>query len=69
MAYGGFLGMGQRYYPLPWRILSYDPRAGGYRIDLSHHDMERAPSFTREEEPRFDRQYGRSVNSWYGLGG
>ena len=67
MSYGGFLGLGQRYYPLPWRILSYDTDAGGYRIDMSHRDFERAPSFGRDDEPRFSRDYGRRVNNWYGL--
>jgi sporulation protein YlmC with PRC-barrel domain len=67
MSYGGFLGLGQRYYPLPWRILSYDTREGGYRIDMSHRDLERAPSFGRDDEPRFSRDYGRRVNDWYGL--
>ena len=67
MAYGGFLGMGQRYYPLPWRILEYDTRAGGYHIDMKDRDLERAPSFTREDEPRFSRDYSRRVHNWYGL--
>lgn len=67
MRYGGFLGMAQRYYPLPWRILTYDTREGGYRIDLTARDMERAPSFGREDEPRFSRDYGRRVHNWYGL--
>ncbi|HWT13854.1 MAG TPA: PRC-barrel domain-containing protein [Allosphingosinicella sp.] len=67
MSYGGFLGLGQRYYPLPWRILSYDTRQGGYRIEMSERDLERAPSFGREDEPRFSRDYGRRVNDWYGL--
>ena len=67
MTYGGFLGMGVRYYPLPWRILSYDTREGGYRIDMSSRDFERAPSFSRDDEPRFNRDYGRRVNHWYGL--
>jgi len=67
MSYGGFLGIGQRYYPLPWRILSYDTREGGYRIDMSERDLERAPSFGREDEPRFSREYGRRVRDWYGL--
>ena len=67
MRYGGFLGMGQRYYPLPWRILTYDTREGGYRIDLTDRDMQRAPSFDRNEEPRFSRDYGRHVHNWYGL--
>ena len=67
MSYGGFLGVGQRYYPLPWRILSYDTNEGGYRVDLDARDMERAPSFSRSDEPRFNRDYGRRVHSWYGL--
>jgi hypothetical protein len=68
MAYStGFLGMGTRYYPLPWRVLSYDKRAGGYRIDLTERDLRHAPSFDRETEPRFDRDYGSRVHDYYGL--
>ena len=67
MSYGGMLGMGQRYYPLPWRILTYDTRAGGYRVDLSSRDLRDAPSFDRQSEPRFDQQYGERVHGWYGL--
>ena len=68
MAYStGFLGFGTRYYPLPWRTLSYDTRAGGYRIDLTERDLRDAPSFDRESEPRFDRDYGSRVHNYYGL--
>ena len=67
MSYGGFLGVGQRYYPMPWKILSYDTHEGGYRVDMDYHDLERAPSFGRDDEPRFSREYGRRVHSWYGL--
>lgn len=67
MTYGGFLGMGTRYYPLPWRVLTYDTRAGGYRIHLSDRDLQDAPSFDRNSEPRFDRDYSRRVHDYYGL--
>jgi sporulation protein YlmC with PRC-barrel domain len=67
MSYGGFLGLGQRYFPLPWRMLDYDTREGGYHIDMTDRDLERAPSFTRESEPRFSREYGRRVHDYYGL--
>lgn len=67
MSYGGFLGMGTRYYPLPWRVLTYDTRAGGYRIHLGERDLRDAPSFDRNSEPRFDRDYGERVHGWYGL--
>lgn len=68
MTYGGFLGMGTRYYPLPWDILSYDTRLGGYRVEMVERDLERAPSFDRDSEPAFDEGYGRRVRGWYGLG-
>jgi hypothetical protein len=68
MSYGGFLGMGTRYYPMPWDILSYDTRLGGYRVDMMERDLERAPSFDRDSEPSFDTSYGRRVRGWYGLG-
>lgn len=67
MTYGGFLGMGTRYYPLPWDILSYDTRLGGYRVEMVERDLERAPSFGRHDEPEFDTSYGRRVRGWYGL--
>ncbi|HEY0115397.1 MAG TPA: PRC-barrel domain-containing protein [Allosphingosinicella sp.] len=68
MTYGGFLGMGTRYYPLPWDILEYDTRLGGYRVDMPERDLERAPSFDRDSEPEFDRRYNERVRGWYGLG-
>jgi|GEM_PF-271281 len=69
MTYGGFLGMGTRYYPMPWEILEYDTRLGGYRVDMMERDLERAPSFDRDSEPEFDRRYNDRVRGWYGLGG
>lgn len=66
MSYGGFLGMGQHYFPLPWDILTYDTREGGYHVDMTERDLERAPSFNRENEPRFDRDYDRHVGRYYG---
>ncbi len=68
MSYGGFLGMGTRYYPMPWDLLTYDTRLGGYRVDMMERDLERAPSFDRDSEPSFDTSYGRRVRGWYGLG-
>lgn len=67
MSYGGFMGLGTRYYPVPWRMLTYDTRMGGYVVDMTERDLERAPSFDRNSEPTFDRQYGERVHGWYGL--
>ena len=29
MSFGGFLGVGEDYHPLPWNTLKYDTRQGG----------------------------------------
>ena len=63
----GFLGFGERYYPLPWKVLSYDERVGGYRIDMTERDLEDAPSFDRDSEPRFSDDYDDRVHGWYGM--
>ena len=34
LSFGGFLGMGEDYYPVPWSTLTYDTDLGGYRVKL-----------------------------------
>jgi hypothetical protein len=67
MSYGGFLGMGDQYYPLPWRMLTYRTDLGGYEIELTERDLDEAPSFNRRTEPRFNRAYSRDVYGYYGV--
>jgi len=30
LSFGGFLGIGDDHYPLPWQSLKYDTNLGGY---------------------------------------
>src|ERR1700747_2877388 len=34
ISFGGFLGMGEDYYPMPWASLKYDTNPGGYRVGV-----------------------------------
>ena len=34
MSFGGFLGMGEKYHPLPWQSLHYEPERGGYVVNV-----------------------------------
>lgn len=68
LSFGGFLGMGERHYPLPWNQLTYDERQGGYVVDITERDLERAPSHRAGEQPRFDRGYSSDINRFYGIG-
>jgi len=35
MSFGGFLGIGESYHPLPWKALTYDTRQSGYVVEVS----------------------------------
>ncbi len=67
MSFGGFLGMGESYHPLPWKVLNYDTDRGGYVVDLDKNMLERGPSYRSDAEPRYDRAYGEQVNNYYGV--
>ena len=68
MSFGGFLGMGESYHPLPWRRLTYDTRLGGYVVDLDRARLEKAPSYTARNAPDWsDRTYGQRVDDFYGV--
>jgi hypothetical protein len=57
MSFGGFLGIGERYHPLPWNVLDYDEDKGGYVVDMSEDQLKSAPHFSREEiDPRLGRR-------------
>ena len=68
MSFGGFLGIGERYHPLPWRMLTYDTGRGGYVVDVTRERLEQAPSYARDEAPwGGNPDYGRDVYAHYGL--
>jgi PRC-barrel domain protein len=66
LTFGGFLGMGSSYHPLPWNQLHYDPNQGGYIVDLAKEQLEGAPTYSASEEVRWDDPaYGRGIDSYY----
>jgi PRC-barrel domain len=68
MSFGGFLGMGESYHPLPWNVLDYDERQGGYVVDLNKERLQNAPYYAANDMPDWsDRQYGRQIDDYYGI--
>jgi len=39
MSFGGFMGIGEDYYPLPWSLLTYNPRLEGYEVNVSEEQL------------------------------
>jgi sporulation protein YlmC with PRC-barrel domain len=43
--FGGWLGMGQDHYPLPWAKLKYNESLGGYVVNLTEKQLQGAPKY------------------------
>jgi sporulation protein YlmC with PRC-barrel domain len=44
VGFGGFLGMGEKYHPLPWSVLKYDDNQGAYIVNLTKEQLAAAPA-------------------------
>ena len=65
MSFGGFLGIGESYHPLPWRALTYDTRLGGYVVDIDKDRLAGAPRHGAEEDAFADPAFGSKVDAYY----
>jgi hypothetical protein len=50
MSFGGFLGIGEKYHPLPWSVLKYDTAKGGYVVPLDKDVLLKAPTVERDAD-------------------
>ena len=71
LSFGGFLGIGSSYHPLPWHELTYDTSLGGYVVNRSKDQLEGAPAYSASELRSWDDAvYSGRVDDYYsGLGG
>jgi hypothetical protein len=66
MSFGGFMGLGENFHPLPWSALRYDTEADGYVIDMPKDRLQAAPAFKENERPMWtDRDYERRLHAYY----
>lgn len=65
LEFGGFLGLGSDYYPVPWKLLDYDVDQGGYVLDIDKSRLDKAPRYGRETPPEFSNDYGRQVYGYW----
>jgi hypothetical protein len=68
LSFGGFLGIGDDHYPLPWPSLKYNVELGGYQTLIPVERIAGAPKYARSgtwdwESP----ERARSVDDYYGV--
>ena len=65
LSFGGFLGMGDEYYPLPWSTLKYDTNLGGFRVNVTKEQLDGGPKYQQDEEWDYSRANDQRVHDHY----
>ena len=68
LSFGGFLGIGDRYHPLPWSQLRYDTKLGGYVVGLDRAQLEAAPNYNENDLDVWGGSHTRDVDRYYDNG-
>jgi sporulation protein YlmC with PRC-barrel domain len=70
LSFGGFMGIGSDYYPLPWHSLKYSVDLGGYQTLVTEDQLHDAPRYRDETDWNWgDAARARHIDEYYGLGG
>ena len=68
LSFGGFLGIGEKYHPLPWEALHYDLGKGGYVVRMTREQLERAPTIDANDSVDWENEaWGENVYRHYGV--
>jgi sporulation protein YlmC with PRC-barrel domain len=58
LGFGGLLGVGEKYAPVPWSMLDYSPDKGGYVVPMSEDMIKKAPAFDLSDLTKSDGSFG-----------
>jgi hypothetical protein len=65
LSFGGFLGIGSDYYPIPWSMLKYDTSLEGYKVNITKDQLDRAPKYSSDTDWQWSRDNDRRVYDYY----
>lgn len=73
VSFGGFLGIGEKFHPVPWALLTYDVDRGGFVVPLTEASLKGAPNYDAAEIRALGgpehRTYGDTIYGYYGTYG
>ncbi len=65
LGFGGFLGIGEKYHPMPWSNLDYDEQVGGYVVPISKEALEHAPVYDLGDLTKSDGNIRQKATEYY----
>jgi uncharacterized protein YrrD len=66
LSFGGFLGVGDKLFAVPWKSLNYDPQQQAFVINADKKVLEKAPGFDKNNWPDMaDTNLRANIYSYY----
>lgn len=67
LSFGGFLGMGDKLFAVPWDALTLDPKNKGFTLDIERVRLQHAPGFDKSKWPDMsDPTWAKQVRAYFG---
>lgn len=67
LSYGGFLGMGEKLFAVPWQALKLDTENKRFILNVDSAKLDSAPGFDKDHWPNMaDPTWAKSIHSYYG---
>ena len=64
-ATGGFLGVGEKFHPLPWSLLTYNHAPEGYVVSVGRDAIRAAPAYDRDQLTSTNYGWGDQVHRYF----
>ena len=67
LSFGGFAGMGDKLFAVPWDALTLDTENKRFTLNVEKDRLKAAPGFDKDEWPDMaDPSWAQSIHSYYG---
>jgi len=67
MSFGGFLGMGEKLFAVPWKALTLDTKNKRFVLHVEKDRLKDAPGFDKDKWPNMaDQSWAKEIHSYYG---
>ena len=68
LSFGGFMGLGEKLFAVPWEALRLDTENKRFELDVDKERLESAPGFDRKHWPDMaDTTWQNSIHAYYGV--
>jgi sporulation protein YlmC with PRC-barrel domain len=66
LSFGGVLGLGAKFHPVPWKLLKFDEDKRAYVIPMTKADLQKAPMIDETELSGWTDETSReAIHSYY----